>query len=114
MLLRTLGAIPAEGLSHDPLVRKKVLLRNGEVPQLTNFSQAYFAPGQKTTAHVHKDMWEVYLLEEGEGSIIVNGKSHLLTTGSCIVIAPGELHEFSTKKGMRITYFGILEPAGAE
>ena len=110
MLLRSLKNIPTEGVSHDPQILKQVMLKSGEVPCLTNFSQAYLAPGQKTVCHSHRDMWEVYLVEDGGGALILNGTMSEISRGSCFAIAPGEEHEVrsSEVQGLRLTYFGIV------
>lgn len=42
--------LPEESVSHNPEIKKKVMLRYGDLPHLTNFSQARFAPGQTAPA----------------------------------------------------------------
>lgn len=63
MKLTSLADVSEQGVSHNPAIRKRVLLSTGDLPHLTNFSQARFAPGQVAKAHAHQDMCEVFLLK---------------------------------------------------
>ena len=67
-------------------------LRNGEVPHLTSFSQAYFAPGQAASIHTHEDMYEIFFVEAGEGIIRVEDKESPVKKDVCVVAEPGEVH----------------------
>ena len=101
--------VPDEGVSHNPEIRKRVMVRNGSVPALTNFSQSVFAPGQTTTAHTHADMHEVYLIESGRCALTIDGEELELGAGDCIVVEPGEEHSMGNPgdDDLRLTYFGI-------
>ncbi|MEB3293642.1 MAG: cupin domain-containing protein [Synechococcales bacterium] len=105
-----LNQVPIEAVSHNPEIRKQVMLRSQEIPHLTNFSQARFAPGQRTTVHSHPDMAEVFFVEAGLGEIYVNGDRYDLTVGTCVAIAPGEVHELVNlgESDLVLTYFGIV------
>jgi quercetin dioxygenase-like cupin family protein len=104
-----LSQIPEEPVSHNPEIKKKVMLRFGELPHLTNFSQARFAPGQVAVAHAHADMCEVFFVESGTGVMTVNGQAYTLEAGVCIAVEAGEVHEVANQ-GMEelvLTYFGL-------
>ncbi len=88
-----LECVVAEGLSHDPAILKRVLLRSGEVPHLTQLAQATFAPGQMAPSHAHSDMWEIFWCTAGEGSLRVAERDIPLCAGRCVVVEPGEHHE---------------------
>jgi mannose-6-phosphate isomerase-like protein (cupin superfamily) len=105
----SLGKLPVESVSHNPAIRKKVMLRTGELPHLTNFAQAEFAPGQIAAAHAHSDMCEVFFVASGSGTIVVNGTVFPLEVGTCIAIEAGETHEVSNTGSVPLvlTYFGI-------
>lgn len=109
MKLTSLNDLPAEQVSHNPEIRKKALLRLGDLPHLTNFSQAYFAPGQVAAAHAHADMCEVFFVEAGEGVIRINQAEYALKPGTCIAVEPGEIHEVrnSGTVALVLTYFGL-------
>lgn len=109
MKLTSLQQLPIEAVSHNPAIKKQVMLRAGDLAHLTNFAQARFAPGQVATAHAHKDMGEVFFVIAGSGQICVNGERYHLTVGSCIAIAPNEVHEITNdgSKELILLYFGI-------
>ena len=98
------------GVSHDPEIRKKVFIAKGRIPKLTNFTQSIIRPGQSCPAHVHPDMWEVYLVEAGEGRMVLNGEEIMLREGDCLIVDPGEEHSMqnsSPSSDLLLTYFGI-------
>lgn len=49
------------GVSHDPTVKKKVLIKNGELDNITQMARAVMQPGQISSRHKHFDMNEVNL-----------------------------------------------------
>ena len=109
MKTTTLSELGDEPVSHDPAIRKRVLLRLGEVPHLMQFAQARFAPGQAAPAHAHADMHEIFLVESGEARFTVDDVAHHVAAGGCIAIAPGERHEVANAgtTELVLTYFGI-------
>lgn len=78
MKLSSLNDLPEESVSHNPEIKKKVMLRFGDLPHLTNFSQSRFAPGQTAPAHAHQNMCEVFFVESGSGVIHIDGKEYPL------------------------------------
>ena len=109
MKIVTLTQLPEEGVSHDPGIKKRVMLRHGDLPHITNFSQATFAPGQTVTPHAHTDMAEVFFVETGEGIIWIDDKAHTLATGVCVAVDAGETHELKNTgdSPLVLTYFGV-------
>ena len=109
MKIRSLSATATEGVSHNPGIAKRVLLRNSELPHLTQFAQARFAPGQVAAAHAHADMFEVFFVESGVGRMTVDGRAHHLQAGSCVAVEPGEVHELENvgRTELVVTYFGL-------
>ncbi|MCC5649571.1 cupin domain-containing protein [Nostoc sp. XA013] len=109
MITTSLKNLPEESVSHNAEIKKKVMLRFGDLPHLTNFSQARFAPGQSASAHVHQDMCEVFFVEAGSGVIHVDGTEYPLLPGNCVAIEPGEVHEVvnSGFTELVLTYFGL-------
>lgn len=108
-----LNQLPWEAVSHNPAIQKRVMLRLGELPHLTNFSQAVFAPGQVAPGHAHQDMCEVFFATAGRGTIVVDGTPHALTPGVCVAVVPGEVHEVQNTgtEPLVLTYFGLrVEP----
>lgn len=109
MITTSLNDLPEESVSHNPEIKKKVMLRFGDLPHLTNFSQARFAPGQSAPAHAHQDMCEVFFVESGSGVIHIDGTEYPLLPGNCIAVEPGEAHEVvnSGTTELVLTYFGL-------
>ena len=105
----TLADVPEEGVSHNPEIRKQVLLRRGDVPRLANFSRARLLPGQRARAHRHLDMSEVFFVERGAGVMRVEGAELPLCPGVCVAVEPGEEHEIvNTGSGeLVLYYFGV-------
>ncbi|MGF1482453.1 MAG: cupin domain-containing protein [Cyanophyceae cyanobacterium] len=112
MKITSLAHLPEQEVSHNPAIKKKVMLQLGDLPHLTNFSQARFSPGQVAKAHAHQDMCEVFFVEAGVGTIFIDGQEYLLTPGSCIAVEPGEVHEVlnSGSTDLVLTYFGLRVP----
>lgn len=106
----SLTELETESVSHNPAIQKKVMLRSGDLPHLTNFSQARFAPGQLSPAHEHTDMAEVFFVQSGQGTITIDGLCYALTPGVCIVVERGEIHEICNDgtEDLVLTYFGLL------
>ncbi len=109
MKLISLNDLSEEAVSHNPEIKKKVMLRFGDLPHLTNFSQARFAPGQIASAHAHQNMCEVFFVESGSGLISIDGNSHSLLPGSCVAVEVGEVHEIVNNgtDELVLTYFGL-------
>lgn len=109
MRISRLSDLPAEPVSHDPAIAKRVMLRRGVVPGVTAFSQARIPAGEATSAHAHADMWEVFLVEEGSGAARVDGEEHPLGPGTCLLVEPGERHALTAgPDGLLLTYFGVV------
>ncbi|WP_413171372.1 cupin domain-containing protein [Anabaena azotica] len=109
MITNSLQNIQEDSVSHNPEIKKKVMLRFGDLPHLTNFSQAYFAPGQIAPAHSHQDMCEVFFVESGAGIICINNQEYPLLPGSFYAIEVGDIHEIVNTGATELilTYFGL-------
>jgi len=105
-----IGALPEEGVSHDTRIRKRVALRKGEIPHVTQYARATFKPGQIAPGHAHADMWEVFLCGAGRGRITIAGQSHSLKPGCFVVVEPGEVHEVENngESDLVIDVFGVV------
>lgn len=110
MKISSLSTLLSEANSHNSNISKKVLITKGQIPHLTNFTQAVFPPGEVASEHSHQDMYEVFFVESGVANFKINGKIHQLKAGSCINVEPGDLHEVSNQSQQEviITYFGVV------
>lgn len=113
MKLIDLHQVPEEAVAHNPAIKKRVMLRRGDLPHLTNFSQARFAPGQVAAGHAHADMAEVFFVEAGRGAIAIDGIRYELRPGVCVAVEPGEVHEVINHgdQELVLTYFGLRSPS---
>lgn len=106
---RTLGEIPETPVSHDPDLKKRVLLRYGEVLPITQLAEVTFKPGQAAREHVHPTMKELFLVQKGVGRIRIGQESQGLGVGDFLVVPEGTPHELSnTGEGdLVLLYLGI-------
>lgn len=109
MKLAILKQLPIESNVHNPKITKKILIRKGQIPHLTNLTQAIFPPGELASAHSHDDMFEIFFVEKGRGTIKINGKPYPLEEGTCVTVELGDTHELinSSSEDLVIMYMGI-------
>ncbi len=107
----SLQDIEEKTVSHNPNIKKKVLINSEEIPNITNFAQAKLESGQISYAHKHDDMWEVFYVESGEGIIKINDQDFPFKKGVCVVVKPLEEHEIinNGNEDLVINYFGIKD-----
>ena len=105
----SIDRLPTEAVSHNAKIEKRVMLRAGDIPHVTNFSRAVFPPGEVAVAHSHDDMHEVFYVQTGHASMTVNGAAFPIQEGDCIHVSPGDSHEIAnTGDGeLVLCYFGI-------
>ncbi len=110
MKVTSLQSRASESVSHNPKILKRVLIRDGEIPNITQLSRAVFKPGQIASSHTHPDMYEVFVTEQGKGIININSKFFDMEPGVCITVEPGESHEVknNSAEDLVITIVGIL------
>ncbi len=112
MIRRSRKDTAPTAVSHNASIPKRVLLENGEVDRITNFSIATFPVGERASAHSHPDMTEVFLVNRGAGRIVVDDVGYSIAAGDCITVEPGEVHELENNGGepMEVIYFGVITP----
>ncbi|MDF7801264.1 cupin domain-containing protein [Pontiellaceae bacterium B1224] len=110
MKLIKVNELPDTGVSHNSRIRKKVLVGNGELKGITNYSRATFPPGEKAAAHLHEDMAEVFTCESGCGEIRINDVGYVFAPGTTVMVEAGEVHEIinSGSSDLVVSYFGVL------
>ena len=109
MKISSLDVLPEQSVSHNPKIQKRVMIAPGEIEGVMSFSQASFPPGEIAGRHVHADMTEVFLVQQGQGEMSVDDVLIRLDPGVCIVVEPGESHEIRNTgdEALVVTYFGI-------
>lgn len=110
MKITNLNELPEKSVSHNPEIKKRVMLTPHELPNITNFSQAIFTPGQCATAHAHDTMYEIFYIESGIGIIRIDGEDFPLNKGTCVVVEPKEIHEVVNKgeDNLVMTVLGVV------
>lgn len=105
-----LADIPDEGVSHNPRIRKRPILRDSEVGSITQYARAVFPPGERVEAHSHNDMAEIFTVESGCGEIRIDDVAYVFSAGMAVVVEPGEVHDIVNTGDVElvVTYFGIL------
>ncbi|MDR1789455.1 MAG: cupin domain-containing protein, partial [Opitutaceae bacterium] len=88
-----LSRLAEEAVSHNARVRKRVLLRRGEVAGVTQVSLAVFPPNEGAPAHAHADMRELFVCKTGAGVAVVEGREIALAPGEFLLVDAGESHE---------------------
>jgi quercetin dioxygenase-like cupin family protein len=108
----SLAATAEEAVSHNAKIRKRVIMRRGDVPHLTQISLATFPPGEIAAAHSHPDMWEIFLCDAGEGVMTVNGKDIPLKPGTWVVVEPNDVHQVKNNNDsmMVLSVVGVEQP----
>jgi quercetin dioxygenase-like cupin family protein len=102
--------IPFEPVSHDPELKKQVLLREGLLPGLGNLSHIVLAPGSRASEHIHAEGYEVFYCIRGKLRLTVNGEEVLLQAGECLVVEPREVHSIDdTFVETELLYFFLKE-----
>lgn len=62
---------------------------NSEVPVPVGYANAGV-----NEEHYHKRMFEIYLVAQGQSTIVINGAELILRQGDALVVEPGEIHTF--------------------
>lgn len=109
MKLLNIANIPEEGVSHNPEIKKRVILTKGQVPHLMMYGQAKLLPGQVVSEHAHETMDEVFTILAGKSVFVVNGEEHELKAGDTILIEHSEPHSQTNPFDEPVTwyYFGV-------
>jgi quercetin dioxygenase-like cupin family protein len=103
------ASVPEVGISHNPDIKKKVFITNGNIPKLTTFGSATFKPGQFVDTHKHDTMFEVFYIQTGRARFTINNQEVELNPGDCLTIEPGETHSQINPYDEDVTwlYFGV-------
>ncbi|KAI1301141.1 hypothetical protein EDD11_005789 [Mortierella claussenii] len=110
MKTTTLETLPVAYISHDTTVEKKVLLKSGEVPHVTQLAVATLKPGEQASMHHHEDMTETFHFQAGRGEMEVDGKIFEVAAGTTVTAFPMEAHEIRNtgSEDLVLIYFGIV------
>ncbi len=98
-----------EPVSHNANILKRVFLKNGEIPHITNFATSCFPVRETAPAHSHSDMYEIFVVQSGCGTFIIDSETFDLTSQTVVVIQPNEIHEIqnNSTEELVLLYFGV-------
>jgi len=110
MKITKLTDLPELPVSHDPQLKKRVMIENGVIPHITGFSQAVIPAGESVSDHQHESMTEVMFVAAGEGCIFVDEKEYPLIPGTCVCVEPKEKHSLRNTGSvdLLLLYFGVV------
>lgn len=108
MRLVSLKDVSLSPVSHDPALKKRVLLGPGDLPHIASLSHVRFGRGDRASAHSHEDGFEVFFCISGAVKFVVGGRPVELPEDGCLVVEPGEVHSIEgAEEGSRIIYFRV-------
>jgi mannose-6-phosphate isomerase-like protein (cupin superfamily) len=67
-------------------------------------------PGQAQRPHAHADQDKVYVVLEGRGQVVVDGREDVLEAGEGIVAAAGQIHGLSNTGEGRLLALVVVVP----
>ncbi len=112
-MLREEKDVPEEVTAHGPELptRKRVLLRRGEVPHITQLatSRSWDECDTSHDPHVHPTMWEIYVVRAGRATFTIGGEVHEAGPGSFLAVPPKTTHTYRVAPGevLELLYFGV-------
>lgn len=111
MKLYSLDDTPYTPVSHDPSLKKRVLVDRGELPAIGGLSHIVLPAGAKASVHAHPEGYEVFYCVGGEAFFRIGGKDVALRQGHCLVVEPGEAHSIEDAlEGTELVYFFLERP----
>lgn len=101
-------ASPVIETAHGGL--KKVFLKNGDVPHLTQVAHGEIVNVGSTEqcAHAHETMWEVYYILAGVARYVVGDVIHEVRPGDVVAVPPKTRHfQDVLEAPHRFLYWGV-------
>lgn len=93
--------------------RKRVLVRSGVLPEVTQVAVAEIPSGGVVESHSHATMYEVFLVLEGDAVYVIEGNEYNVEPGDLVVAPPGALHSVRVgSQPHRVFYWGIATGPG--
>jgi mannose-6-phosphate isomerase-like protein (cupin superfamily) len=100
----------SEATSHG--TPKRVILRGGVLPDVTQVAVATLTEADEVELHSHATMYENYFVLEGRALYIVGDETYEIGPGDFLVIPPGVPHQPKVTAGpLRVFYWGIATDA---
>ena len=108
MKLFSLRDTPYTPISHDPALKKQILVPDKVLPGIWHISHIILPTGSRVVKHEHRDASEVFYCIKGNVKFRINGKAIALMGGQCLVVEPGEPHSIEdTPAETELVYFMV-------
>lgn len=91
MKLFSLDETPYEPVSHDPRLKKKVLIKD-ILPSISTISHIILEPGNVVAEHTHYDFFEIFYCMSGSVIFSIKRSRIPIEKGSLLIIEPNEPH----------------------
>lgn len=109
MRLFSLDESPFEPVSHDPLLKKRVLTHDA-LPHIKHISHIILQSGDSASEHVHNDSFEVFYCIRGNAEFLIRGKYISIKEGNLLFVEPGEVHSIPRiKEETEFLYFRVSQ-----
>ncbi|MBN2216355.1 MAG: cupin domain-containing protein [Pirellulales bacterium] len=107
--------IEATGVDTEGAVGCRLRCLIGQADGAPHFTMRLFevVSGGQTPKHRHAHEHEVFVLE-GIGSVLEGGREHPLRAGTCVFVAPGELHQFRNLGVGPLKFLCLIPHAASE
>jgi quercetin dioxygenase-like cupin family protein len=107
MKLFSLHNIPYEPVSHDPMLKKKVLARD-PLPFIKHISHIILKPSDSASEHTHSGYVEVFYCIRGDAEFSIQGKTISIRKGNLLFVEPGEVHSIQkVNEETELLYFHV-------
>ncbi len=67
-------------------------------------------PGSKGVEHYHEIAKQFFYIIEGEASLVIDKKEHLLKSGDGMLVSPGLLHQIRNKSSNDLHFLAVSSP----
>jgi len=88
-------------VTKDGSTIRSILDRSNAPVEQQSLAEATVLAGNATERHYHKLSEEFYFLQEGEGTMEVDGKRREVQPGDAVLIPAGAWHQITAKRDLR-------------
>lgn len=102
--------VPSNEDPKDPGTWKRVIVKHDEVDpksKLMMVNLARILVGRIHPAHRHRTMEEIFYFQEGEGEVVLDGKSMGVVAGDRIIVPAGVKHEIRNTGKIELKFIGF-------
>lgn len=97
--------LPFEPVSHDPALRKRVIVHENILPRIRGVSHIVLPPGSRASEHSHPDGYEIFYCVRGNVLFSVEGDGVPFSSSQCLIVEPGETHALEALAESELVYF---------